>query len=644
MRRVVSLGLIATMLAVASLALAQQRLPERPRALPQPRVHRGIESYYDRQLAQVDQLIRLEHLSRANAMLEQLADGGAPPADVRKRRIRIALAVGENARARDLCREALGENPDDVETWRRLAAAEVALGDPDAARAAVDRYLGLIDDPRQGFAAAIDVLAGGQHPAATVAVIDSARTVLRDPAAFARRRAVGLLQLERPVEAAREARADLVASPYNLPFLRRDLLGDDAPVVPRAFDRALLELAGEPRAVPELAILAANVLITRGEPQRALDLVTPHLGRLAAARAALTNAGILAIELPMLAEGPERAAQVAYLLELLPRAAAQPQLNVRRKQAALESLATACQFALANDLLDRDPATAAARFGELLELVREGHPESPALYTAQIELARFTRDRLGEPLAAASRLETLLMDLDLPLEGVALARLALGESYLAARDTARARSVLTALGRDTEFRAPAGHAHFLLAKLDLAQGHIGTARDRFAATALDNPSAPYANDALTLGLIIAEELQNPTGGPDLLQRYARSTWWELVAEPDSQRVALRRYLERAEVQVDLAEPQPLLEHARVELAVLERDAGRLDHALALLERVVTDQPDGRLAPRALALRGEILADQRLDTAAARREYERLLAQYPDYLFVGEIRERLRELP
>ena len=86
------------------------------------------------------------------------------------------------------------------------------------------------------------------------------------------------------------------------------------------------------------------------------------------------------------------------------------------------------------------------RLAEVPDLVRRGHPESEHLYTAQIQLARFTRDQLGDPAAAAARLEHLLLDLDLPLEGVALARLALGESYLAASDTVRARQVLTALG------------------------------------------------------------------------------------------------------------------------------------------------------------------------------------------------------
>lgn len=630
-----------TLMMLLVLPVVAQRAPQLRPTPPNPHGAGGI---WDTQLRQVDQLIRLDHLSRANAILEQLATSGAPVTEVRKRRIRIALAIGELERARELCREALAAEPEALDVWRHLASVEVADGQPDAARMALDRYLALAGDPRPSLAAAVDILGQGDLPRASLALIDSARTVLADPAFLARRRAVILLGLDQPREAAVEVRRDLDASPYNLPLLRRDLLGEAAPPLLPAFESELLDLADRDGARPELVILAANALVARGEPTRARDLVLPYLDRPNAARAALANAGVLTLELPVLPEGPERGAQVQYLLELLPLCGEHPGLSTRRRQQALDNLAAACVFALQHSLLDDDPDQAVERFSSLLDRVRQVHPESPQLYAAQIELARYTRERLDDPTAAASRLETMLLDLDLPLEGVALARLALGESYLAARDTSRARTVLTALGRDPEFRGPAGHAHFLLARLDLAQGYVTTARDRFAAVALDSPGAPYANDALELGLIMAEELQNPTGGPDLLARYVRSVWWQITAEPDSQRVALQKYIDRAAVQLDLEAPQPLLERARLELAQLDLAAGRLDHALAQLDRIVNDQPDGRLAPRALALRGEILADQRLDTAAARREYERLLAQYPDYLFAAEIRQRLRDLP
>ena len=637
------LPLLILILVVAGGVVAQT-LPEGPRVRPQPRVHDGMTGYYERQLVQIDQLIRLGHNSRANALLEQMSGGAVSEDQIRRRRIRIALAVDDHGQAATLCRASLVLSPQDAGLWRELATALVVIGPPEDARDALNRYLSLVDEPKGGFATAVDILRGAGSWLAAVALVDSARTILNDPVFLARPRALGLLRLDRAAEAAREVQADLQSNPFNLQLLRRDLVADDVPPLPAAFAVELTGLATQPGAGVEVGLLAANVALMDGRSDAALALVQPRLDEAVAARAALNNAGTLVREFPILIDEREQAAVSEYLLTILPVIARQPGLPVRLHHRALDHLAETCVHALEHDLLDRDPAAAVQRFGELLRMVRVGHPESEHLYLAQIELARFSRDRLHDAPAAAVRLERLLLDLDLPLEGVALARLALGECYLAARDTSRGRQVLTALGRDTDFRAAAGHAHFLLARLDLAQGHFGTARDRFAAVALDDPAAPYANDALELGLVVAEELQNPTGGPDLLARYARAVWWDLAAAPDSQRVALQRYIARAAVQADLAEKQPLLERARFELAGLQRDAGLLDEALAQLERIVLDQPDGRLAARAMDVRGAILAADRHDAAAARREYERLLVQYPDYLFVSEVRQRLRDLP
>lgn len=630
-------------------AVEAQTLPDRAQPRPQHRQPMGLSGQHWHQLTQIDQLIRLGYHSRAHALLEDLVRFGVPEDEILRRRIQIAAGIGDHEQAADHCRQALARNPDDPGLWRELAAAEIALGDRAGARQSLQRFLDLTDEPRASLPVAVDLLQAGGACADAVALVDSARTVLRDPRFLSRARALCLLRLDEAAAAAREVEADLESSPLNLQILRRDLLGGAAPALPAGFVSALLELAAAPRARPELAILAANIALVDGRQSDALDLVEPRLAgpRAAAATFAtsvLQNAGTLARELTLLTGDAERQAVAGYLLAVLPRIVTQPTLAIHQRQRACDHLAETCLFALEHDLLADDPREAVTRFGQLLSLVVQHNPESAQLYAAQIQLARFTRDRLRDPLAAAARLEHLLLDLDLPLPGVALARLTLGESYLAARDSLRARQVLTRLGRDTEFRDPAGHAHFLLAKLDLAQGHFATARDRFAAVALDSPTAPYANDALGLGLLVADELQNPTGGLDLLARYARAVWWQLAAEPDSQRVALERYVDRAVRQVDQTARQPLLAHARLELAELHVAAGRFEPALAQLERIVLDLPHGRLAPRALARRGEILAGLRRDVPAARREYERLLIQYPEYLFADEVRLRLRSLP
>lgn len=237
----------------------------------------------------------------------------------------------------------------------------------------------------------------------------------------------------------------------------------------------------------------------------------------------------------------------------------------------------------------------------------------------------------------------MLTDLDLPVEGVALARLNLGECYLAAGDTARGRLVLTRLGHSRQFRRAAGHAHFHVARLDLAEGHWETARDRFATVAMDNPMASYANDALELGLAIAQELDNPTGGPVILDLYARSVLFDLIAQTDSQRVALETFVSEAAPQLSLDEPQHLLERGRYELAELYARVGMHAEALERCDQVVLNHPDGRFPAAAMALRGSIQSELGLQEDA-RQTYERLLVQYPEYLFADDIRDQLRSLP
>lgn len=599
------------------------------------------------QLLQVDQLIQYGHYSRAHAMLGDLVQRGVPEGEVRLYRIKIAEAIGDHAQAAELARTALQASPDDAGLWRALAAALFVLDEHREARAALDRFLALAGEPRSGLTVAVDLLESAGQCELAAALVDSARGLLTEPSFLARQRARCMLELGRSLEAAAEVQKELAANPYNLQLLRQDLLTDRRAIECEDFHVEVFRLAADQRTVPEALVFAANLALARGLATDATDLIAPHLGSTRSpnlASVVLQNTGTLLRELPIMTTGAERRAASDYLQAVLPLLGEHSGLSRSLRQRAYDHLAQSCLFALEHDLLDGDPREAVALFGRQLARVQEFHPESPHLYAAQIQLARFTRDRLRDPWSAAARLEHLVQDLDLPLEGLALARLTLGECYMAARDTVRARSVLTALGRDPAFRLPAGHAHFLLAKLDLAQGRFGAARDRFAAVALDNPAAPYANDALALGLLVAEELQNRSGGPDLLARYAHTVWWQLAAEPDSQRVALEHFVARAVREVDLTQQQSLLEQARLELAELHRQAGRFDAALAQLDRIVLDLPHGRQAAKALALSAEILADARGDHAAARREYERLLVQYPDYLFAAEVRQKLRTLP
>ncbi len=615
---------------------------ERPRKRTMPQLPPRID--LNRRLVELDRLLSLGSLVRAETLLEGLAQHAFLERDLIPRRIVLAKLKGEHEAAIDLCREALKLAPGSARLHRELAGSLLALERAAEAYAALTNFVSNSPNRRSSMIVAVDMLATHDEVGAALAMCDSARVALAEPRFLGRQRALLLLADDRDRDAAAEIVQELRGNPHNLPLVRSDLLTESVVAgIDAGFIQVLHERLSEDGAVAAERLFVADIHLARRDVASAREAIQPLLIERLGCQALLQNVAAIAKEAPLIADRAQRQLTTEYLLSVLEEMATASALDHGSRPRLLEILARACEEALADGLLGDEPRLAAERFERLLNIVKRGNRHSAHLYSAQIRLAHFTRDELGRPDQAAARLERLLADLDLPDEGVALARLTLGECYLAAGDTARGRLVLTRLGRGKDFRAAAGHAHFHLARLDLAEGHYGTARDRFAVVAMDNPAAPYANDALDLGLAVAEELENPTGGPVVLDLYARGVYFDLVAKPDSQTVALERFVRATPLRVDLTQPQHLLERGRYELAHLYWSLGRGDEALAQCERIVADHPDGRYPAAALALRGVLLAG-RDEKDLARLAYERLLNQYSDYLFVDDVRDSLRSLP
>lgn len=597
-----------------------------------------------RRLIELDRLLLLRSLSRAESLLQTLEQHSALTRELVSRRIRLTQLKGEHAEAVTLCQQALQEQSQNPALWRSLADSHLALQQGPEARTALTRYLETSADARSSGVVAVEMLQAAGFNESAVSLIDSLRISTGNNRAMGRQRALGLLTIGRQADAADEVSSELRFNPFNISFLRTELLeGVYLPSMHETFLDRLAEKAAEPGAKSAEALLLADLYLFGADTEAALETVEPLLKDRASALAVLQNAVMLSRELYLFDAKPILQSTVDYLLAVLEELSGPDRLDNSLRRRSADFLAGVCEDALALGLLGDDPDQAVSRFAELLTMVRQVNPGSERLYSSQIKLAAYTRDVLGNPKAAARRLERMLMDLDLPSEGVALARLTLGQCYLAAGDTARGRQVLTGLGRDQEFRQAAGHAHYDLARLDLAEGHFATARDRFAIVALDNPAAPYANDALEMGLAVSEEMDNPSGGPDVLQHYARSVYFNLVAQPDSQIIALQGFISQALIRLDLEEPQHLLERARYDLGQLLTNAGRFDEALTVWAELVGQHPEGRFAAASLSRRGDVLQSLgRLDDA--HQVWEQLLAQYPDYLFIDDIRDRLRDLP
>ncbi len=613
-----------------------------------PRPSSGSVVDMRRRLVELDRLLTLKSVGRAESLLAELSQHSALQRELISRRIRLAQLRQDHKKAVEICRQALNGQPNNAGFWRSLTTSLLAVDHPDSARMAADGFISTSPNKRSAGMVTVELFKEAHRPVIANDLIDSMRTVLDDKLFMGRQKAVVLLEMQEYELSADAMVADLRSNPFNLGLVRTEILeGGYLPGKMPDFLKQLTHRATESEANSSEIILAANLYLMEGNTFDASQRAHSLFGKRSGMLAVLQNSVTLQREMSHLEiteNNPEELqSTIDYLLDVLAWLISDSNYDQGIRRRAADNLAAVCEIALEKDVLGENPQEAADRFDELLRQVLKVNPQSKHLYSSQLKLAAFTRDELQQPAIAARGLESLLLDMDLPLPGVALVRLSLGECYLAAGDTTRGRIVLTRLGRDPDFRKAGGHAHYHLARLDLAQGNLVTARDRFAVVAMDNPAAPYANDALELGLAITEEMDNASGGPEMLLLYSQAVYFDLVVKPQERMQALEDFIKEGIRRLDMEEPQHLMERARFELANLYAKQGRLQEAVELFQTISREHPRGRFPANSLMRKSELEKELGQDQDA-RSTLELLLAQYPDYLFIDDARDAVRSLP
>ncbi len=128
-----------------------------------------------------------------------------------------------------------------------------------------------------------------------------------------------------------------------------------------------------------------------------------------------------------------------------------------------------------------------------------------------------------------------------------------------------------------------------------------------------------------------------------MQLYAQAVYFQLVRQPDRQRESLEHFVEQAALRLDPEDKQHLLERGRMELAESYLGTDKQELALEQWSKIVREHPDGRYPAQAL-MRQASLLEELGRGSEARQGLERLLAQYPDFLFIEDVRDKLRNLP
>jgi TolA-binding protein len=176
-------------------------------------------------------------------------------------------------------------------------------------------------------------------------------------------------------------------------------------------------------------------------------------------------------------------------------------------------------------------------------------------------------------------------------------------------------------------------AAFKLAELLFLEGRFGEAREALDTLVESYPQGFSINDALQLSMLLMEASD---GQEEALKTFAEA----------SLLVRQRRYRSALETfgRIEMRSPDsPLLDDVLMQTSLIRKRLGRHQEALADLEALMARYPDSRLCARALQRIGEIYQHEIKDLPAARQVYERLLSDYPEYLFLNEVRRTLRSI-
>jgi len=257
--------------------------------------------------------------------------------------------------------------------------------------------------------------------------------------------------------------------------------------------------------------------------------------------------------------------------------------------------------------------------------VAEALPLSPQGAEALWRIGRIKLDFLHDPDGALRAFKDLLSH---PAAGQFKykAELGIGDCLVASGKLDLAMSVYGKLERTIE----AGSALFRMAEIDYYRGDFEAALAKLRAVSERNPREDYVNDALSLMLLIEENITSDPGG---LKAFAS-------AQLKSRQC---RYDEASSLLKGISETSPLADDALLELGKVLSDMGRYGESIDAYARLISEYPGSPLSPDARIAIARVYMSKLGDIEEAARHYEAFLESFPDHVMAVEARRRLREI-
>ena len=287
-----------------------------------------------------------------------------------------------------------------------------------------------------------------------------------------------------------------------------------------------------------------------------------------------------------------------------------------------------------DQVLKKDPATTAKHYENLSRKIEEayndvGSKEYPGLAEIQADIMTYHLGQSDQAIALLLHVLEQTYDKD----QVNQLKLKLADIYLFNDEVWEATLLYSQVDKAMK-EAPLGHeARFRNAQLRYFIGEFAWAETQLnvlkAAT-----SKLIANDAMSLSLIISDNLEADTTGYEL-KRLARADF-KIYQQKDDEALPILDSISRDGNEVS----QP---HALYRIAEIKEKGQAFADADSLYLQIVNNFPDSYMADDAL-MHAALLEDRQLrDIEAARQHYEQLIDQYPTSLYTAQAKKNYRKL-
>lgn len=148
-----------------------------------------------------------------------------------------------------------------------------------------------------------------------------------------------------------------------------------------------------------------------------------------------------------------------------------------------------------------------------------------------------------------------------------------------------------------------------------------------------NAAQNYVNDALELIILIEENLKSST---EALDQYGQAQKYKLQ----------KKYSEAVNKLQEILNNFPnaaIVDESLLDLGALENARGNYVAAIDYFQELLQEQSGSAYGPLALKRIGEVYENGLVDLQKAYEVYEQVLINYPNSLYVEEVRQKLREL-